>query len=77
MPALGFAMDTSTYFDYHHTEADTLDKVDPVHLRDVTAAVAVLAYVLADLPGRVGAAADVDPAGAGGGAGAGAGASGS
>ncbi len=77
VPALGFAMDTSTYFDYHHTEADTLDKVDPVHLRDVTAAVAVLAYVLADLPGRVGAAADVDPAGAGGGAGAGAGASGS
>jgi carboxypeptidase Q len=53
VPALGFAMDSSTYFDYHHTEADTLDKVDPAILRDTVAAVAVIAYVVADMPDRL------------------------
>jgi carboxypeptidase Q len=41
------------YFDYHHTEADTLDKVDPAQLAEGVAAVAVLAYVAADLPDRL------------------------
>ena len=36
----------------HHTEADTLDKVDPAQLADDVAAVAVLAYVVADMPDR-------------------------
>ncbi|HEX8252741.1 MAG TPA: M20/M25/M40 family metallo-hydrolase [Thermoanaerobaculia bacterium] len=35
------------YFDYHHTPADTLDKVDPKALAQNTAALAALAYVLA------------------------------
>jgi carboxypeptidase Q len=38
------------YFDWHHTPADMLDKVDPVELRKNVAAVAVMAYVLADMP---------------------------
>ncbi len=54
MPGLGLWMDESTYFDYHHTQADTLDKVDPEHLRLDIAAVAVVAYVLADMPERLG-----------------------
>ena len=41
------------YFDYHHTPADTLDKVDPAELAADVAALAVLAYVVADLPGRI------------------------
>ena len=45
------SVDMHTYFDYHHTEADTLDKVDPQKLADDVAAIAVLAYVVADLPG--------------------------
>lgn len=49
----GLATDWRTYFDYHHTEADTLDKVDPAILADGVAASAVLAYVLADMPGRL------------------------
>ena len=49
----GLDVDGRTYFDTHHTEADTLDKVDPANLADNVAAIAVLAYVIADMPGRV------------------------
>lgn len=45
---LGLAVDGRSYFDIHHTEADTLDKVDPQVLADGVAAIAVMAYVLAD-----------------------------
>jgi carboxypeptidase Q len=38
------------YFDWHHTPADTLDKVDPQDFRLNVAAMAVMAYCLADLP---------------------------
>jgi hypothetical protein len=36
--------------DYHHTAADTLDKVVPRALAENAAAMAVLAYTLANLP---------------------------
>ena len=45
--------DARTYFDFHHTEADTLDKVDPAQLAEQVAAIAVLAYVVAELPHRI------------------------
>ena len=45
--------DGRSYFDIHHTEADTLDKVDPQALADDVAAVATLAYVVADMPDRL------------------------
>ncbi|MDQ6760254.1 MAG: M28 family peptidase, partial [Acidobacteriota bacterium] len=38
------------YFDWHHTRADTVDKVKPEDLRLNIAAMAVMAYFLADLP---------------------------
>jgi len=41
------------YFDWHHTEADTLDKVNPDEFRRNVAALAVMSYVLADMPGRL------------------------
>jgi carboxypeptidase Q len=53
VPTLGLETDGRTYFDYHHTEADTLDKVDPATLADDVAAVAALAYVVADMPERL------------------------
>ncbi|HKE16404.1 MAG TPA: M28 family peptidase [Kofleriaceae bacterium] len=53
VPLLGLMMDDRHYFDYHHTEADTLDKVDPHDLARDVAAVAVLAYVVADMPERL------------------------
>ena len=44
------------YFDWHHTEADTLDKVNPEDFRKNLAALAVMGYALADMPDRVVAA---------------------
>ncbi|CAN5608552.1 M28 family peptidase [soil metagenome] len=41
------------YFDWHHTEADTLDKVDPDDFKRNTAMLSVVAYVLADMDGRL------------------------
>ena len=54
--AVGLDVRGSSYFDYHHTEADTLDKIDPAILADDVAAIAVFAYVAADLPTRLDAA---------------------
>jgi carboxypeptidase Q len=53
VPLIGLDTDGRTYFDIHHTDADTLDKVDPAALADDVAAVAALAYVIADMPERV------------------------
>lgn len=50
VPAFGLWQDTRTYFNYHHTAADTLDKVEPRELAENAAAMAVLAYALANLP---------------------------
>jgi carboxypeptidase Q len=49
VPAFGLWQDTRTYFDYHHTAADTLDKIDPRELAENASAMAVLAYALANL----------------------------
>jgi hypothetical protein len=48
----GFAplVDTREYFFYHHTAADTLDKIKPEEFRRQVATMAVLAYYLAQLP---------------------------
>ena len=44
----GFVPDPRHYFDFHHTPADTLDKVDPKALAQDTAAIAALAYIFAE-----------------------------
>jgi hypothetical protein len=41
------------YFDWHHTEADTLDKVEPDNFRRAMALLAVMGFVLADMPGTL------------------------
>ena len=47
---VGMRPDDSHYFDVHHTHADTVDKVDPASLREGAAAVAGLAWLLAEAP---------------------------
>lgn len=51
----GFGLETvgTHYFDWHHTEADTFDKINPRDFRLNTAALAVLSYVLAEMPERL------------------------
>jgi carboxypeptidase Q len=46
--------DISHYFDIHHTQSDTFDKVDPQELAACVAAMAVMAYVVAEMPERLG-----------------------
>ena len=52
-PRSASTVDGSRYFDYHHTAADTLDKVDPADLADDVAAVATVAFILADMDGTL------------------------
>jgi len=41
------------YFDWHHTQADTVDKVNPTDFKKNAALLAVLSYILADMPGHL------------------------
>jgi carboxypeptidase Q len=50
VPTLAPIQDVRTYFNYHHTAADTLDKIVPRELAENAAVVAVLAYAIASLP---------------------------
>jgi hypothetical protein len=54
VPLLGMRSDMSTYFNIHHTHADTLDKVEPQKLSGCVAGMAVMAWLLAEMPGRLG-----------------------
>jgi Zn-dependent M28 family amino/carboxypeptidase len=50
VPAFGLRTTGEHYFDYHHTEADTFDKIVPDDFKRCAAAMAVMSYVLADMP---------------------------
>jgi len=50
VPLVGLRLDATRYFDWHHSAADTLDKVDPQELAAGASALAVAAYVLAEMP---------------------------
>ncbi len=55
---IGLQVDGRRYFNTHHTWADTVDKVDEKELGDCAITFAVAAYVLADMPGRLGELSD-------------------
>jgi hypothetical protein len=48
VPSFAPVQDSRFYFNYHHTAADTFDKVNPRHLNENAAVMTVLAYALAD-----------------------------
>ena len=52
VPLLGLFSDPTHYFDVHHSAADTLEKIDPAALGRNVAAMATMAYVVADRPTR-------------------------
>jgi carboxypeptidase Q len=49
-PGFGLRTVMTHYFDYHHSQADTFDKIVPDEFRRCVAAMAVMSYVLADSP---------------------------
>jgi Zn-dependent M28 family amino/carboxypeptidase len=53
VPVVGLNQDMSGYFDWHHTAADTLDKIDPLDLSLDVGAFATVAYQLAETPDRL------------------------
>lgn len=53
VPGMGLQVDGTRYFWYHHTAADTIDKLDPREVALSVATMAVMAYVVADMPERL------------------------
>lgn len=49
VPSFAPYFDTRTYFNYHHTEADTFDKINPKEIAEGGSVMAVLAFGLANL----------------------------
>jgi carboxypeptidase Q len=52
LPAMSLEVE-GNYFLIHHTPADTVDKIDPIDMAKASAAIAVMAYVVADMPERL------------------------
>jgi carboxypeptidase Q len=48
VPCLGLRLQPNRYFWFHHSDADTVDKVAPADLQRCTAALAVMAFALAE-----------------------------
>lgn len=53
VPVMGLDVDREKYFWYHHTEADTVDKLSRDEFNRCVAAYAVMAYIVADMPDRL------------------------
>ena len=53
VPGGGLHVDGSKYFWFHHTNADTPDKLDPADVARCVAVMAVYAYVIAEMPERL------------------------
>jgi carboxypeptidase Q len=52
IPAMSLEVE-GNYFLLHHTPADTIDKIDPMDMARASAAIAVMAYVIADMQERL------------------------
>ena len=50
VPTMSPIVDGTRYFWYHHSSADTMDKLDPREMAECVALMAVYAYVVADMP---------------------------
>jgi carboxypeptidase Q len=49
VPVMSLKVDNSKYFWYHHTDADTFDKVNLDEFNSCVAAMAIMAYTIADM----------------------------
>lgn len=53
VPGVGLNTVQDKYFWFHHTEADTVDKLDPKEVAQCAALMAIVSYVIADLPTKL------------------------
>ncbi len=53
VPMFGLRTVKEHYFDWHHTQADTFDKINPQDFRLNVASLAVLSYTLAEMPDKL------------------------
>jgi carboxypeptidase Q len=53
VPVMGLDVDRTRYFWYHHTAADTVDKVDKDSFNRCVAASAIMMWIVADMPQRL------------------------
>jgi carboxypeptidase Q len=53
VPNMALLTDGPRYFWFHHTDADTMDKLNPQDLSACAAAMAVMSYEVADAPGEL------------------------
>jgi carboxypeptidase Q len=53
VPTMAYIGDPNRYFVVHHTAADTIDRIAPEEVSKAAAAIAVITYVMAEMPERL------------------------
>jgi carboxypeptidase Q len=53
VPTMAYLGDASRYFVIHHTAADTVERIAPDEVSKAAAAIAVMTYIVADMPERL------------------------
>jgi len=53
VPTMAYIGDAARYFVIHHTAADTVDRIAPEEVSRASAAIAVIAYAIAEMPERL------------------------
>ncbi len=53
VPTMSPLVDGTKYFWYHHSSADTIDKLSPREMAETVALLAVTSYIVADMPGQL------------------------
>jgi carboxypeptidase Q len=53
VPSMAYLGDASRYFVIHHTAADTVERIAPSEVSTAAAAIAALAYAIAEMPERL------------------------
>jgi carboxypeptidase Q len=53
VPGMGLQVEGAKYFWFHHSNGDTVDKLDAREMAQCVAAMAIMAYVVADMPERL------------------------
>jgi carboxypeptidase Q len=53
IPMMAYAGDSTKYFTIHHTPADTVERILPAEVSKAAASIAVMTYVVAEMPERL------------------------